>query len=58
VNQDGEVESFSCLTPADVLAALRHNIWTHDAASAMALAWISPPAGALIPPIRESFSRK
>lgn len=39
INQDGEVQAFSCLTPAEVLKALRRQQWTVDAACAMALGW-------------------
>ena len=39
INRDGEVESFACLTPAEVIDSMRHQVWTLDAACAMALAW-------------------
>jgi len=42
VNQDGEVQSFSCLTPDEVMESLRQQVWTVDASCAMALAWCAP----------------
>jgi 8-oxo-dGTP pyrophosphatase MutT (NUDIX family) len=39
INLDGEVHSFSCLGPAEVMDALRRRAWTVDAACAMALGW-------------------
>ena len=41
INRDGEVQSFSCLTPAEVIDALRRYAWTVDAACAMALGWFA-----------------
>ena len=49
INCDGEVESFACLTPAEVIDSMRQQIWTLDAACAMALAW-SAGKGNCAPP--------
>ena len=40
-NRDGEVQAFSCLSPAEVVEALHHHAWTVDAACAMALGWFA-----------------